>query len=473
MNNKLISTNPADNSVVWEGFAADVKAVNHAIETARNAFEGWVLKPFDERLVYLQQYHKLLEQKKDLFAKAISDENGKPLWEAKTEVAGMLAKLEVSVSAYHARTPTIEEAIKDANSVTQHRPHGVLAIIGPFNFPAHIPNGQILPALLAGNTVVFKPSELTPYVGELLFNTFIEAGLPEGVLNLVQGGGETGHAISTHPDIDGLLFTGSYATGKKLSEGFAEKPEKILALEMGGNNPLVVDEVKNVDAAILVVLQSAYITSGQRCTCARRLIIPKGKWGDEFIQKLAVSLNNIRVDVPSANPEPFMGPLISAQAGQHVLAMQEKYIREGADSIVLVKSLHENPALLSPGLIDVTNMAREDEEVFGPLLKVIRVENFEAAIKEANNTRYGLSAGIVTEERKKFERFYAGVKAGLINWNKPTTGARGAAPFGGVGCSGNNRAAGFYTADLCAYPCVSVQSETLNMPEALPQGIHL
>lgn len=470
---KITSTNPATQEVIWEGESASAADVNDAVMNAREAFKEWVYMSFDDRLDLLNNYQKLLERDQDKMAMAISDEVGKPRWEAKTEVATMIGKLAISVNAYKDRTPVRQADVHGTKFVTKHRPHGVMGVIGPFNFPGHLPTGHIIPSLLAGNTVVFKPSELTPYVGEFIYDLFMEAGLPEGVLNIVHGAGETGKALVGHPELNGLLFTGSYATGKKIHEQFAGFPEKILALEMGGNNPLVVDEVQDVKAAILTIIQSAYISSGQRCTCARRLIVPKGPWGDQLIERLAITLPKIGVNIPGTDPEPFYSTLISGEAGKHVLAKQEELIKKGGKSIVRSQSLFNNPAILSPGLIDMTGIELADEEIFGPFLQVIRVDDLDAAIIEANKTKYGLTSGIITDEKKHYESFYAQIHAGLVNWNRPTTGSTGIAPFGGVGHSGNHRPSAYYAADYSAYPCVAGEAPVLCLPEKLPNGIIL
>lgn len=470
---KIVSTNPATNDILWEGESSTTAQVDQAVEKAREALKDWLFTSFDDRLDLLNNYQTLLERDQEKMSQAISDEVGKPRWEAKTEVATMVSKLALSVSAYKDRTPVRQNEVQGTKFVTRHRPHGVMGVIGPFNFPGHLPTGHIIPSLLAGNVVVFKPSEYTPYVGELIYDLFLEAGLPEGVLNIVQGADETGKALVANPHLNGLLFTGSYATGRKIHEQFAGHPEKILALEMGGNNPLVVDEVQDVKAAILMIIQSAYLSAGQRCTCARRLIVPEGSWGDQLIERLAITIPKISVNIPSANPEPFMSTLINAKAGQHVLAKQQELIQKGGKPIVMSQSLFNNPAILSPGLIDMTGIELSDEEIFGPMLQIIRVKNLEQAFDEANHTAYGLTSGIITDEKKTYEAFYSKIHAGLVNWNRPTTGSTGVAPFGGVGHSGNHRPSAYYAADYSAYPCVAGESSLLKLPETLPQGIIL
>jgi succinylglutamic semialdehyde dehydrogenase len=344
--------------------------------------------------------------------------------------------------------------------------------LGPFNFPAHLPNGHIIPALLAGNTVVFKPSEQTPLVAKIIMVCWQESGIPPGVINMVQGGSATGKLLTSHPTIKGILFTGSWSTGSILSEIFAKTPNKILALEMGGNNPIVIGDVKNIPAAAFIATQAAFLTSGQRCTCARRLIIHEGALGDKIIKSLIKTVEALHVGPYTDKPEPFMGPLISAKAAEAVYDAYTKLVESGGVALVAMKKLPQGKAFLSPGVVDVTHVTdRSDEEIFGPLLQLIRVKTFEDAIEEANNTQYGLCAGLLSDDRKQFDQFYKEIHAGLINWNNPLTGASSAAPFGGVGKSGNFRPSAYYAADYCAYPVVSMESNELSLPKHQYPGI--
>ncbi len=356
--------------------------------------------------------------------------------------------------------------------VLRHRPHGVMAVFGPYNFPGHLPNGHIVPALLAGNTVVFKPSELTPGVAELTVRLWEKAGLPDGVINLVQGGSDTGKCLARHPLIDGLFFTGSSTVGHLLHKQFGGQPEKILALEMGGNNPLIVQDVADVDGAVHHALQSAFLSAGQRCTCARRLLVPKGKKGDAFIDRLVEVSARIKVGEFDADPQPFMGSVISAEAAEKLLAAQASLLEKGGKSLLEMKSLKSGTGLLSPGIVDATGLDVTDEEFFGPLLKVYRYKSFDDALALANDTHYGLSAGILTDDRKLYERLVEEVRAGIVNWNRPLTGASSAAPFGGVGASGNHRPSAYYAADYCAWPMASLEAGKSEMPESLAPGLN-
>jgi succinylglutamic semialdehyde dehydrogenase len=408
----------------------------------------------------------------DSMAKIISEEVGKPLWDAGAEVHAMIGKFALALSAVRGRRSPSEVSMPWGRAATRYKPHGVLAVYGPFNFPGHIANGQIVPALLAGNTVLFKPSELTPRVAEETVKLWQAANLPRGVLNLIQGGRETGEILASHDGLDGILFTGSLKTGIALRRTLLEKPEKLLALELGGNNPLVIHNTQDMRAAVYWTIQSAYITSGQRCTCARRLVVTDGN--DDFVEMLIAAVRTIAVGPPDADPQPFLGPLIHSPAAQRVLDEQKRLIQGGAQVLVEAKQLDFGPAFLSPGLIDVTNCrTRDDCEVFGPLLQLVRVRDLQQAIAEANHTQYGLVASLFSEDRDAFETSYDGVRAGLINWNRPTTGGSGQLPFGGVGRSGNHRPAGYFTADFCDIPIASLEADHLTVPAQLSPGVQL
>ncbi len=468
--NKFSSLNPSTGEMVWTGPSATPADIDAAIVVARAAQSSWAARPLEERAAVLRAFAQQLSEHKSALAEIISHEVGKPRWEALTEVGAMIGKIEISIAAHAQRCGEFSSSI----GITRFKPHGVVAVLGPFNFPGHLPNGHIAPALLAGNTVVFKPSELAPAVAENVAECWKAAGLPAGVLNVVQGGRDVGARLAAHLGINALFFTGSARAGAALSELFAATPERLLALEMGGNNPLVVHRASAVRAAVALTIQSAYLTAGQRCTCARRLIVPSGAAGDAFLDALVAAIAQIRVGAPSDEPEPFMGPVISAAAATGLLAAQQKLIDKGATPLVLAQALRPGTGLLSPGLIDVTALTqRTDEEFFGPLLQVIRVPDFAAAIREANHTAFGLAAGLISDDAALYTEFRRDVRAGIINWNQQLTGASSAAPFGGVGRSGNHRPSAFFAADYCSYPVASIEVPELKMPEQLPPGLHV
>ena len=470
----MSSSNPANGETLWQGNAATPAQVEAAVAAAREAQFDWFMLGFDGRLQVIEAYRDQLEAHKAEIADTIAQETGKPLWETATEAGAMIGKIGLSVAAYHKRTGETENELPAGRAVLRHKPHGVVAVFGPYNFPGHLPNGHIVPALLAGNTVVFKPSELTPKVAELMLKLWEKAGLPAGVINLVQGVVETGKALASHPQLDGLFFTGSSRTGHLLHQQYAGHPGKILALEMGGNNPLIVKGISDIKAAVHEIIQSAYISSGQRCTCARRLYIEKGEQGDALIAALVAAVKAIAVGPWNAEPQPFMGSMISEAAAKGMVAAQRNLQNLGGVSLVELTHIESGTGLVSPGLIDVTEVIElPDEEYFGPLLQLVRYSSFDQAISLANDTRYGLSAGLLADSREDYDYFLARIRAGIVNWNKQITGASGAAPFGGVGASGNHRASAFYAADYCAYPVASMEADGLSLPQELSPGLSL
>ncbi|WP_177323288.1 succinylglutamate-semialdehyde dehydrogenase [Pseudomonas sp. GM49] len=468
------SLNPVTQQVLWSGVGATAAQVESAVQAARQAFPGWARRTLEERISVLEAFAAALKNHADELARTIGEETGKPLWEAATEVTSMVNKIAISVQSYRERTGEKSGPLGDATAVLRHKPHGVVAVFGPYNFPGHLPNGHIVPALLAGNSVLFKPSELTPKVAELTVKCWIEAGLPAGVLNLLQGARETGIALAANPGIDGLFFTGSSRTGNHLHQQFAGRPDKILALEMGGNNPLVVDQVADLDAAVYTIIQSAFISAGQRCTCARRLLVPQGAWGDTLLARLVAVSATIEVGAFDQQPAPFMGSVVSLGAAKALMDAQEHLLANGAVALLEMTQPQARSALLTPGILDVSAVAdRPDEELFGPLLQVIRYADFEAAIAEANDTAYGLAAGLLSDSEARYQQFWLESRAGIVNWNKQLTGAASSAPFGGVGASGNHRASAYYAADYCAYPVASLETPSLVMPAALTPGVKM
>jgi succinylglutamic semialdehyde dehydrogenase len=454
---EIVSIEPATGATYWRGPISDVDA---EVAIARQSWAEWAAKPVAVRMEALRRFVNIVRSKSDAFADCIARETGKPLWEARTEVESVINKVEISISAYTERTSQRRlEGNLGVKSALRHKPHGVLAVLGPYNFPAHLPNGHIVPALIAGNAVVFKPSEKTPATGAMLVSCYHAAGIPSGVVRLVIGGPAEGKALAAHPDIDGLLFTGSARTGIALNRLYADTPGKILALEMGGNNPIIVWDAADIHAAAALVVQSSFLSAGQRCTSARRLIVKDGAQ-QPLMTEITKLADRLIVGEPHSTPAPFMGPVIDNDAAD---GLEESFLAlalKGGQPIKRLERPIATRPFLSPAIIDVTNVKdRPDIELFGPLLQVIRVENFESALIEANATRYGLSASLIGGSPQLYEQFWANIRAGMVNWNRPTNGAPSNAPFGGVGLSGNHRPSAFYAADYCAYPVVSIEEE--------------
>jgi len=468
----LATIDPSTGRQTWTSNASGSDDVARAVGAARAAFDDWAFAPLEERIAVCQRFRDLLKEHNEELAAIIAEEVGKPLWEARTEVTTMANKVDISVQAHAARTGENAARVADGNAVLRHRPHGVFAVFGPYNFPGHLPNGHIVPALIAGNTLVFKPSEYAPRTAVRTVQLWEQAGLPKGVLNLVNGGRDTGVALGAHPDIDGILFTGSSQTGIALHKQLAGQPGKMLALEMGGNNPLVVWDVEDLDAAVHHAVMSAFISAGQRCTCARRLIVQDTPQGQAFIARLVEVAGKLMPGPSNAEPQPFMGPVVSSAVAARLVQAQAMMEQKGGKVLLQMRQLDANAGLVTAGIVDVTDaQGIPDEEWFGPLLQIIRVNDFDAAIAAANTTAFGLAAALLSPSEELWKRFALKARAGVVNWNRPTTGAASSAPFGGVGMSGNHRPSAYYAADYCAYPVASIETSELEMPAKLSPGL--
>jgi succinylglutamic semialdehyde dehydrogenase len=449
---------PATGDVVWEGHGASADEVNEAVASARRAFAKWAHMPQGDRTTILERYAEEIAKRADAIAETVSRDMGKVLWESKAEAATMKAKVAVSIAAQVERAGSKFSTADFGSSHLTHRPHGVMAVYGPFNFPGHLPNGHIVPALLAGNTCVFKPSELAPGVAYHMAEAFAAAGLPEGCLNIVHGGRDAGGAL-LNADINGLLFTGSAATGVFFHKHFAGRPEVILALEMGGNNPLLIWDPADVDAAADIAAQSAFLTSGQRCSCARRVILPEGAWGDQVADAIVARAEGLAIGAWNENGM-FMGPLVSERAAVNAVEFQDMLLAKGARALKPLQRLERGGGFVSAGVVDVTD-AKDipDEELFGPVMQILRVPDFDQAIARANASRYGLSGGLISDDDALWVKAHQELRAGILNRNRPTAGASGNMPFGGPGLSGNFRPGAYYAADYCAWPQASQVSD--------------
>ena len=469
---ELVTINPADGQQTWSSREATPADVELACAAARASFEAWALTSLESRIAICTRFRDLLKENNEALALLISEEVGKPLWEARTEVTTMANKIDISVQSHASRTGESHNKVADGEAVLRHRPHGVFGVFGPYNFPGHLPNGHIVPALIAGNTLVFKPSEYAPRTAIKTVQLWQQAGLPDGVLNLVNGGRDTGIALGQNAHLDGVLFTGSCQTGSALHRQFGGQPGKMLALEMGGNNALVVWDVKDIDAAVYHAVQSAFISAGQRCTCARRLVVQDTAAGAAFIARLVDVAGKIVAGAPNAEPAPFMGPVVSAAVAAKLVQAQADMVTKGGTTLLQMRQLAPQTGFVSAGIVDVTNaVGIPDEEWFGPLLQIVRVADFDSALKVANATEFGLAAALLSDDAALWQKFMLRARAGIVNWNRPTTGAASSAPFGGVGKSGNHRPSAYYAADYCAYPVASIENGALEMPAKLSPGL--
>ncbi|HUQ13313.1 MAG TPA: succinylglutamate-semialdehyde dehydrogenase [Novosphingobium sp.] len=454
---EIVSTEPATGAELWRGPIGDVDDI---VARARRAWPAWAAQPLSTRMELVRRFANEVRKDAEPLAELIARETGKPLWEAKTEVETVVNKVEISIRAYAERTGQrkLDSALQ-GTAALRHKPHGVMAVLGPYNFPAHLPNGHIVPALIAGNAVVFKPSEKTPAVGEALVRLFHRAGIAAEVVQLLVGGVEEGKALVAHDGVDGVLFTGSAHAGIAINRKLAADPGKMVALEMGGNNPIVVWDTPKIGDVAALIVQSAFTSAGQRCTAARRLIV-KAEMYDAVVGAVKKLADRVIVGAPFDEPAPFMGSVIDNAAADGLTESFLYLLSHGGRAIKHLVRKDDALPFLSPAIIDVTALAeRPDVELFGPLLQVIRVDDFDAAIAEANDTRFGLSASLIGGSPADYNRFWANVRAGVVNWNRPTNGASSAAPFGGIGLSGNHRPSAYYAADYCAYPVASAEMD--------------
>lgn len=454
---QLISYAPATGEEVWRG---PIDNVDEAVSRSRRAWPAWAAKAQGQRIELARRFANEVRTDAEDIATIIAKETGKPLWEARTEVDAVVAKIDISVQAYAERTGRKKrDSALQGTSAVRHKPHGVMSVLGPYNFPAHLPNGHMVPALIAGNTVILKPSEKAPGVAVALLECWKRCGMPDDVVQLVIGGPDEGKALVAHPGVDGVLFTGSAQAGIAINRKLAANPGKIVALEMGGNNPIVVTDTPLIRDACALIIQSAFTTAGQRCTAARRLIVVESMY-EPLMAELIPMTRKLVVDEPFADPQPFMGPVIDNEAAEGITESFVALMTGGGKPLLPMRRVKPQEPFVTPGIIDTTDIAeRPDIELFGPLLQVIRVPDLDAGIAEANNTRFGLSASLIGGSPDDYGRFWANTRAGIINWNRPTNGASSSAPFGGIGLSGNHRPAAFYAADYCAYPVASTEMD--------------
>lgn len=481
----ITSRNPARPAdVVWQGSPV-LDHVDRAVEAATKAQRIWAQLPMERRRAALVRFRDLCRSRASDMARLIALETGKALWDARAEADLLAAKVDITLedSEYSGlrRVRAFDVPLTSTRTGrTFFRPHGVMAVLGPFNFPAHLPNGHIIPALITGNSIVFKPSDKAPAVGQTLAMWLHEAltaeGAPPGVINLVQGRADVATRLVTHSRVNGVLFTGSWPVGRRIMEACLDEPGRILALEMGGNSPAVVMPGADLRQAAIEVVRSAFVSTGQRCTCTRRLIVHRDL-SREFVRAIIAMTKRLVIGDPFASPEPFYGPIISGEARQAVLDAQAQFAAQGGEILLEARKMETASGgyFLSPGIMRVDRFtsgidgAGGDIEVFGPLLRVSIVDSLDDAMDQANATRFGLAASIFTKDAPTIERFFAEMKAGCINANAGTAGASSKLPFGGIGLSGNHRPAGAFSLDYCAYP-VSGIVDTSDVA-ALPKGM--
>lgn len=451
--------------------------IHRATEAAKDAFLSWSVTPYEKRAQLLHRLKDVYVAHSGQIAEVIARETGKPLWESMTEAKSMIGKIDITLdfSMKLVAEEKIENALPGVDGYIRHRPRGVMAVLGPFNFPGHLPNGHIIPALATGNTVVFKPSELTPAIGQLMAQMFEKAEFPKGVFNLIQGDAETGKRLVADEFVDGILFTGSYETGLKIKQKTLDHHWKLLALEMGGKNASVVWSDADLNKAIYESVIGSFVTAGQRCSCTSRIILHRSI-ADKFMDKFYETAKKLSIGYWKDNP--FMGPLINADAVEKYLRFQEIAQREGAERLMRGKAFDAGREgyYVTPSICLVKEF-REDSvyqksEIFGPNVAIYTVDDFEEALQINDSTGFGLSMSVFSKERALYDQAVRRARVGLVNWNRTTNGASSRLPFGGVGKSGNDRPTAHYAVYYCTVPVSSLEDTAPFDPKQTLPGVN-
>jgi succinylglutamic semialdehyde dehydrogenase len=452
---------------VWQGEATPPAGIEAVMQRAARALPSWHACGASQRSEVVRSYGRQLETGRREITELISREVGKLGWDAAAEVGAAIAKIALSIESYQQRRREQwldEGSVSHAQRRIRYRPLGVSLVLGPFNFPLHLPGGQIVPALLSGNTVVFKPSEQATAVGHWMVEAWRRAGLPPDVLQMITGGVSTATAAIDSPHVAGVFLTGSRAAGRAIHRQLAGRPGVLLALELGGNNPIVVTSEVPAETVAAIVSHAAFVSVGQRCTCARRAIFVDGDGTAAQIAALLARTRRLAVGMPGDDPTPQLGPLISAGAAEALQRTQDRLLQLGCEPLLPFRVDARAANLVHPAIVDASPLSPQSwQEIgqlewFGPLLVVQRVKDFESGITAAAATPYGLSAALLGGTPSMFDRFVTEVGAGVVNWNGTTTGAAGALPFGGLGDSGNHRPAGYFAIDFCSDPVASLEN---------------
>ena len=440
-----------------------VSPVEEACTIGKEASLSWMQVPLEERKTYLLRLKEVFQKKFRELAEVIARETGKPLWEARGETRALAGKVSVTLcdSLKLIQDVQIPQAMGDKPGWIRFRPRGLIAIIGPFNFPMHLPNGQILAALLSGNTVIFKPSEKTPASGQYLAECFDEAGFPKGVFQMIQGGGSVSSRLCENPLVDGILFTGSFTTGEKIRASVARHYNKILALEMGGKNSALIWDYKDLKQAISETLKGSFWTTGQRCSSTSHIILNKAL-SSNF--KQAFIKHTEKLSIGHWKNNPFMGPLIDEESVQRFFHYQKNIKKEGGECLLEGQKLSELQGhYVTPGVYQLKfnpDSSFQTEETFTPQVGIYEVDTLEEALNIINYSEYGLVLSLFSENRQVQEEVFYRAKVGLLNYNRSTCGASARMPFGGMGRSGNDRPGGVSMISSCVTPVSLLEGES-------------
>ncbi len=434
--------NPADvHDVVAEAPSSTAAEAAQACDAAARAFPGWRQTPAPVRGQILFKVQRRMEERRQELAEALTREEGKTIAESRGEIQRAINVVEFFAGEARRITgETIPSELPNNFCFTLKQPVGPVAIITPWNFPIAIPVWKIAPALVSGNTIVFKPATLTPLTAALIVEIFDECGLPPGVLNLVYGGGrEVGDTIVRHPAILAVSFTGSNDVGVGLYGAAAARGIKCQC-EMGGKNPIVILGDADLDLAVESTIQGAFGSTGQRCTATSRAVVVEDV-ADEFVDRLAARAASLVVG-NGLNPQTNIGPSVDERQLETVLNYVEVGQHEGARLVRGGERVRNNGRergyFVAPAIFDHVdaNMRIAQEEIFGPVLSLIRVADNESALSVANNVRFGLSASVYTNDVAAMFKFVDRLDAGILHVNSPTVGGEAHVPFGGMKATG-------------------------------------
>lgn len=466
---RLVSEDPGDLDHPLGEFAYSADAVDAAVRSARAAFPKWSALSMAARYAHIRRFGRLLKKEAEALALIMTRETGKTLAESRLEIDRVAAKIEDALKHEMALVrPQGHTSAPGLFGIYRFRPRGVVAILSPFNVPVHLASSQGTSALLMGNTVVMKPSELTPFTAQALCGIWQKAGLPRGVINMVQGAGEVGKALVEHPGVDGVFFTGSWATGSRIQASLVQQPEKICALEMGGKNAAIILKDAKLESAVDETFTGAYLTAGQRCNATSRILVD-AKIAAKFIAAFLKKTESTKIGY-GTEAGVFMGPLISQKGIERMNELTGKAEGEGFKTLLKGgphaagrRGYYVKPSVrLRDGApdFDVRESSYTDEEIFGPDAAIYVVKNLEEAIQINNRPKYGLVTSVFTASRKNYEKVLSQAQTGIINWNASTVRSSSRLPFGGLKRSGNNRPAGFFTPYLATVPTSSIEKRS-------------
>jgi succinylglutamic semialdehyde dehydrogenase len=470
MSESFESRSPADPHDVLGRFGAwDAPAIDEAVSRARAAFPAWRGAGPEARAAVLRRFRDHVRAHAEELAVLIAREVGKALWEARQEAALVAAKVDVTLDEGMAFVRELRPA---PGARARYHPRGVLSVLGPFNFPAHLPNGHLVPALATGNTVLFKPSDQAPAVGEWMARAWRDAGLPPGVLETVHGGAEQGRAVALHEGVDGVLFTGSWSVGRALAEATLDQPGKILALEMGGRNAMIVRADADLELAAAEAAISMCATTGQRCTALSRLFVAPAVM-EPFFERLTRVLAGLRIG-PPLEEGVFMGPLVSREAFERVQQWRAQAEEAGGERVFRGEMDRIAP-FVAPSVVAFPTLDQshpyQREEIFGPEAALYVADDLDEAIAAVNDSDYGLACAVMTRDRAAFAHCEGRIRTGVLNWNRGTVGASGRLPFGGAKRSGNDRPTAVTATLYCTEAQACLEHEGGFDPETLPPGV--